>query len=38
MISKNLIELYTTKVKATNVGESDVVGGGKIKQEVTVGD
>ena len=29
----------TTKVKVTNVGESDVVGGGKkMKQEVTVGD
>ena len=28
----------TTKVKVTNVGESDVDGGKKMKQEVTVGD
>ena len=34
---KNEFDQITARVKVTKVGESDVIGGGKNKQEITVG-
>ena len=34
----NEVNRITAKVKVTKVGESDIIGDGKKKQEITVGD
>ena len=38
MRDMNEVNWITAKVKVTKVGESDIIGDGKKKQEITVGD